>query len=296
MNLIEINLIQIEILILTYLNVASSQEIYFYPLLFIQENHESQIHNQFLNLFQSVTNLLLSQDINLNQEKQVENNQFYEFDSSYFIGNDCLNNFRCSLKFQIFLQCYSRIFLRIQQLLQKLLHSMGSKPCCCESPKNQFSEINIIIQQISQEVRLPTKNPPQKPVPLQMMKSLKQEDDFGFFLVMEQYERLLRKKNHRIRSASPNQQIQTETKEFTTTQNLKKHQGKLDYQKSRSFSNTKISTSSQKSTIKSILKKRSTQNQISYKQEKSFTHRSFKFVHFDQAVSSKNAIFLRAYN
>ncbi|CAD8136057.1 unnamed protein product [Paramecium octaurelia] len=247
--------------------------------------------NKFVILFQSALKIQFQSEIqNFNQQKQVKNNQFYQFHSSYFLGNDVVSIFKCSLKFQIFLQCYSRNSQEFQQLLQKLLHSMGSKPCCCESPKTQFSEINIIIHQLSQEIRLPNCNPPQKPVPLQMMKSLKQEDDFGFFLVMEQYERLLRKQNPRIKSASPSWQIQTETKDFTTTYNQKKHQGNLDYQKSRSFSNTKISTASQKSTIKSILKKRSTQNQISCKQETSVTHRSFKFVHFDQVLSSKNAV------
>ncbi|CAD8132384.1 unnamed protein product [Paramecium pentaurelia] len=166
---------------------------------------------------------------------------------------------------------------------------MGSKPCCCESPNNSIKEIKIIIHQLSQEFQIPA-NIPQKPVPLQMMQSLKEEDDFGLFLVMEQYERLLHKQNYRIKSFSPSYQIQTETKDFTTTYNLKKHVQKINLKKSRSLTNSKISTSSQKSAIKSILKQKPTQNQISYKQQISAPQRSIKSVHFNPVLSPKNRI------
>ncbi|CAD8138872.1 unnamed protein product [Paramecium pentaurelia] len=165
---------------------------------------------------------------------------------------------------------------------------MGSKPCFCESPKNQYKEINIIIDQFSQEKQIPVKTP-QKPVALQMMKSLKKDDEFELFLIMEKYERLLQKQNKRYKATSPSQQIKTETKEITTTYNFYKQIGKIDYQKSKSLSNTKLSTSSQRSTIKSILKKRSTQNQISY-QQTSVPQRSFKSVHFDKVSSPKNSV------
>ncbi|CAD8054614.1 unnamed protein product [Paramecium sonneborni] len=163
---------------------------------------------------------------------------------------------------------------------------MGSKPCCYESPKNSIQEIKIIIHQLSQ---IPA-NAPQKPIPLQMMKSLKEEDDFGLFLVMEQYERLLVKQNKRIKSSSASYQIQTETKDFTTQYNFKKHKGMVDLKKSRSLTNTKISTSSQRSAIKSILKKKSAQNQMFYKQQISAPQRSIKSVHFDPVQSPKNTI------
>ncbi|CAD8143042.1 unnamed protein product [Paramecium octaurelia] len=166
---------------------------------------------------------------------------------------------------------------------------MGSKPCCCESPRNSMKEIKIIINQISQEFQIPV-NTPSKPEPLQMMQSLKEEDDFGLFLVMEQYERLLIKQNKRNKSYSPSYQIKTETKDFTTLYNFKKHLQKFDLKKSKSLTNSKISTASQRSAIKSILKQKLTQNQISYKQQISDPQRSIKSVHFDHVLSPKNRI------
>ncbi|CAD8076876.1 unnamed protein product [Paramecium sonneborni] len=178
---------------------------------------------------------------------------------------------------------------------------MGSKPCFCESPKSSIQEINIIIHQLTQ---IPA-NAPQKPIPLQMVKSLKEEDDFGLFLVMEQYERLLIKHNKRIKSTSPSHQIENKNQDIKTTYNLKKHTRKVDLKKSKSLTNTKISTSSKRSSVKSILKKKSAQNQISYEQQISAPQRSIKSVHFDfvqspiniiqrQSLTAKKKVYLRS--
>ncbi|CAD8137602.1 unnamed protein product [Paramecium pentaurelia] len=166
---------------------------------------------------------------------------------------------------------------------------MGSQPCCCKNPQDPIQEMKLKMEHRSINHQILVADL-KKPIPLEQILPLQEEDDFALFLVMEQYDRLITKSQRKSKSYSPSVDIQIISKENLTSYYLKSKNQQKPSKKTRSLT-TKLSTSFQSIGIKSILKKKELiNNKSSYFQQVSDVQKSIKSVHFDVALSPKNSI------
>ncbi|CAK78886.1 unnamed protein product (macronuclear) [Paramecium tetraurelia] len=166
---------------------------------------------------------------------------------------------------------------------------MGSQPCCCKTPQDPIQEMKLKMEQRNTNFQIFVADL-KKPIPLEQILPLQEEDDFALFLVMEQYDRLITKNKRKSKSYSPHVDILSISKENLTSYYLKSKSKQKPSKKTRSLT-TKLSTSFQSQGIRSILKKKELiNNKSQYFQQVSDVQKSVKSVHFDVALSPKNSI------
>ncbi|CAD8139989.1 unnamed protein product [Paramecium octaurelia] len=166
---------------------------------------------------------------------------------------------------------------------------MGSKPCCCKNTQDPIQEMKLKMEPMNSNHEILVADL-KKPIPLEQILPLQEEDDFALFLVMDQYDRLIIKSRAKAKSYSPAGDIQTNSRENFTSYYMKRKNHYKPSKKTRSLT-TKLSTSFQSIGIRSILKKKDlTNNKSSYFQQISDVQKSIKSVHFDVVQSPKNSI------
>ncbi|CAD8047208.1 unnamed protein product [Paramecium primaurelia] len=166
---------------------------------------------------------------------------------------------------------------------------MGSQPCCCKNTQDPIQEMKLKMEprKSNHEIFVADLK---KPIPLEQILPLQEEDDFALFLLMDQYDRLIVKNKTKAKSYSPACDIQTNSRENFTSYYLKRKIHHKPSKKTRSLT-TKLSTSFQSIGIRSILKKKELiNNKAQYFQQISDVQKSIKSVHFDVALSPKNNI------
>ncbi|CAD8047405.1 unnamed protein product [Paramecium sonneborni] len=187
------------------------------------------------------------------------------------------------------LYCQLEVLKKPNQKQQTIQQSMGSSPCCCKNTQDTIQEMKLKIEPRNSNHDNMVADL-KKPIPLQQIMPLQEEDDFALFLVMEQYDRLLIKNKRKSKSYSPGGDVQTFSRENLTSYYLKGKHHQKPSKKTRSLT-TKLSTSFQSIGIRSILKKKElSNNKSSYFQQISDAQKSIKSVHFDVALSPRNSI------